>query len=421
MFATGLMLAMQLAAAIPSVTVMEATIVVEPESTMRRVFRFAPGDEILVTVEALKQEMAESERGDNAVGNAVVAGLSVLLPPKVGSASLGPIDADPMAQAGDQQLVELQCATAIGGPHWIAISGRHEGCRSTYRVTVKRRPATQSLRSFDTRVTPSRIDTVIDPILDGKQVYVAEGTMQYIPFEIPGDADRIVVVAANEESYNALTSGFASGLASIALSAALEKPTPVDLSSIRLGKDFGYSVEAYSGALKQWVPVATWARIHCDKTLIKPSERQYRLCRIQLDNSYSTFTAKTVKLSAYSLKLKPVYGHEEPPASPVADASADERQSRAGDAGSSKYRVVVYANGGEMGQKVLDALKVAGFAKDESCVIHGASGNAYIKYGAATEADVRTMRKLVSGLYAGKIEELDEFNADDYDVFINLP
>lgn len=421
MFATGLALAMQLMAAMPAVTVMEATIVVEPESTMKRVFRFAPGDEILVTVEALKQELAESQKGDNAVGNAVVAGLSVLLPPKVGSASLGPIDADPIAQAGDQRLVELQCVTATGGPHWLAISGRHEGCRSTYRVTVKRRPATQSLCSFDTRVTPSRIDTVIDPIFEGKQVYVAEGTMQYIPFEIPGDADRIVVVAANEESYNALTSGFASGLASIALSAALEKPTPVDLSSIRLGKDFGYSVEAYSGTLKQWVPVATWARIHCDKTLIKPSERQYKVCRIQLDNSYSRFTAKTVKLSAYSLKLKPVYSYEEPPASPAADVSADERQSQAGDAGSNKYRVVVYANDDELGQKVLDVVKVAGFAKDESCVIHGANGNAYIKYGAASADDVRTMRKLVSRLYDGTLVALNEFDSDDHDVFINLP
>ena len=68
MFATGLALAMQLMAAMPAVTVMEATIVVEPESTMKRVFRFAPGDEILVTVEALKQELAESQKGDNAVG-----------------------------------------------------------------------------------------------------------------------------------------------------------------------------------------------------------------------------------------------------------------------------------------------------------------------------------------------------------------
>lgn len=420
MVATCVMLVMQLASAMPAVTVMDATIVVEPESTVTKIFRFAPGDEILVTVEALKQEMAESEKGDNAVGNAIVAGLSALLPPRVGSVSLGLINAEPIAQAGDSQLVHLDCATATGGAHWIAVTGRHEGCRSTYRVTVKRKPAKESLRSYDTRVIPVRVDTVADLFFERK-LQLPAGFKQPLPFEFPGGADRIAIIVSNVESYNALTSELGSSLLSFVTKMAFGIPLPIDLSSIRTGRDFGYSVEAYSGALKQWVPVAPYALTLCDKTVISPSERRYIGCRVLLDNSYSMRTDKTVQVNAYALTLKPVYSYAEPPAGPDAGAEAINEQQAAKNAGRSKYRVVVYANDEGVGRKVLDVVKVAGFARDESCVIPGASGNAYIKYGAAFEDDVGTMRKLVSTLYDGTLVALNEFDSDDYDVFINLP
>jgi hypothetical protein len=421
MVATCVMLVMQLASALPAVMVMDATIFVEPESTVTKIFRFAPGDEILVTVEALKQELAESEKGDNTVGDAIVAGLSVLLTPKVGSVSLGPIDADPIAQAGDSQSVHLKCITTMGGPHWLAISGAHDGCRSTYRVTVKRKPARESLRSYDTRLVPAHIDTVADLFLE-KEVYLAMGATQDVAFELPTGADRIALIVSNMESYNALTSKLGSSLLGFVTNMAFGIPLPIDLSSIRTGKDFGYSAEAYSGTLKQGVPLVPRTRTLFDKILINPSKRRYLACRIHLDNLDSKWgTSKTVKVTAYALTLKPVYYYAEPPAGPDAGAEAINEPQAAKNAGSSKYRVVVYANDEGVGRKVLDVVKVAGFARDESCVITGADGDAYIKYGAASEDDVRTMRKLVSRLYDGTLAALNEFDSDDDDVFINLP
>jgi hypothetical protein len=86
-----------------------------------------------------------------------------------------------------------------------------------------------------------------------------------------------------------------------------------------------------------------------------------------------------------------------------------------------KYRVVVFANDQDMGEKVLAVVKAAGFANDESYVSDEPNDDANIKYGAADKEDIKTMRKLVSVLYEGKIEESDDFDSDDYDVFINLP
>jgi hypothetical protein len=86
-----------------------------------------------------------------------------------------------------------------------------------------------------------------------------------------------------------------------------------------------------------------------------------------------------------------------------------------------KYRVVVYANDQELGEKVLGVIKAAGYANDDSYVSEDPNDDANIKYGGASEQDVKAMRKLVSVLYDGKVMELNEFDSDDYDIFINLP
>jgi hypothetical protein len=86
-----------------------------------------------------------------------------------------------------------------------------------------------------------------------------------------------------------------------------------------------------------------------------------------------------------------------------------------------KYRVVVFANDQDMGEKVLAVVKAAGFANDESYLSDEPNDDANIKYGAASKEDIKAMRKLVSVLYDGKIEESDDFDSNDYDVFINLP
>jgi hypothetical protein len=85
------------------------------------------------------------------------------------------------------------------------------------------------------------------------------------------------------------------------------------------------------------------------------------------------------------------------------------------------YRVVVFANDQDLGERVLGVIKAAGFAKDESYVSDEPNEDADIKYGAASEDDISAIRKLVSVLYDGEIEESNEFDSDDYDVFINLP
>jgi hypothetical protein len=85
------------------------------------------------------------------------------------------------------------------------------------------------------------------------------------------------------------------------------------------------------------------------------------------------------------------------------------------------YKVVVYANDEDLGKKVLDVLTAGGFASSESYVTEDPNDDANIKYGAASKEDVKAMRKLVGAFYNGKLEEKEEFDEDDYDVFINLP
>jgi hypothetical protein len=86
-----------------------------------------------------------------------------------------------------------------------------------------------------------------------------------------------------------------------------------------------------------------------------------------------------------------------------------------------KYRVVLFTNDNDLGEKILGVIKAAGYAKDESYVTDEPNDSANIKYGAATSDDIEAMHKLVSVLYDGKIEESNDFDSDDYDVFINLP
>jgi hypothetical protein len=85
------------------------------------------------------------------------------------------------------------------------------------------------------------------------------------------------------------------------------------------------------------------------------------------------------------------------------------------------YKIVVYADDEDLGKKVLDVLLAGGFGSSESYVTEGPNDDANIKYGAATKDDIKAMRKLVSVFYDGKLEEMEEFDEDDYDVFINLP
>jgi hypothetical protein len=90
-------------------------------------------------------------------------------------------------------------------------------------------------------------------------------------------------------------------------------------------------------------------------------------------------------------------------------------------AGGAAYRVVVFANDQDLGEKVLGVIKAAGYAKDESYVTDEPNEDASIKYGAAGSDDIEAIHKLVSVLYDGDIEESNDFDSDDYDVFINLP
>lgn len=85
------------------------------------------------------------------------------------------------------------------------------------------------------------------------------------------------------------------------------------------------------------------------------------------------------------------------------------------------YKIVVLADDEDLGKKVLDVLVAGGFGNSESYVTGGPDDDANIKYGAATRDDVKAMRKLISVFYDGKLEETEEFDSDDYDVFINLP
>ncbi|MBN2465719.1 right-handed parallel beta-helix repeat-containing protein [candidate division WOR-3 bacterium] len=86
-----------------------------------------------------------------------------------------------------------------------------------------------------------------------------------------------------------------------------------------------------------------------------------------------------------------------------------------------QYRVVVFTNDEDLGEKILNVIKAAGYADDESYVTDEPDDDANIKYGAAGSDDIKAIRKLVSALYDGKIDLSDEFDSDDNDVFISLP
>lgn len=86
-----------------------------------------------------------------------------------------------------------------------------------------------------------------------------------------------------------------------------------------------------------------------------------------------------------------------------------------------KYHVVVYAHDKDLGILVLDAIRAAGYANDESYVTDEPNEDANIKCGAASKEDIKAIRELVSAFYDGWLVKKKEFDSDDYDVFINLP
>jgi len=86
-----------------------------------------------------------------------------------------------------------------------------------------------------------------------------------------------------------------------------------------------------------------------------------------------------------------------------------------------QYRVVILANDQDLGEKILDVIKAAGYAKDESYVTDEPNDDANIKYGAASDDDIEAIRKLVGVLYDAEPEASNDFDSDDYDIFINLP
>jgi hypothetical protein len=88
---------------------------------------------------------------------------------------------------------------------------------------------------------------------------------------------------------------------------------------------------------------------------------------------------------------------------------------------SGAYKIVVFADDEDLGKKVLDVLIAGGFGNSESYVTDEPEYDASIRYGAATTDDIEAMHKLISALYDGEIEESNDFDSDDYDVYIDLP
>jgi hypothetical protein len=103
----------------------------------------------------------------------------------------------------------------------------------------------------------------------------------------------------------------------------------------------------------------------------------------------------------------------------VQDTSPKEGPKATADTG--KYRVVVLANDKELGDKVLSALRDAGFTGEPSRVFGRADDAASMKYCAATKEDVKAMIKLVSGLYKGKLKVKEGLRSRECDVLFTLP
>ena len=89
--------------------------------------------------------------------------------------------------------------------------------------------------------------------------------------------------------------------------------------------------------------------------------------------------------------------------------------------GTGGYRIVVFSGDRQLGEFILKTIKAAGYANAESYVADDPNEEASIKYGAASDDDIAAIVELIGEHYDGYVEELNEFDSDDYDVFINLP
>jgi hypothetical protein len=286
------------------VLITQVSINVEPDSSIEKNFKFAPGDTIFVMAEAIKQELVQN--GTNDILDLTTKILEALQKPTVNSVLISEYEGETFAQAGDSQKVELKYFTPTGGPFSIIFKNTSSKCRKTYNIKLYRIPAQDSLISFDTRLAAVRIDTLIESVLD-KTCYLPAGEISFEQFTIPTSANKLVIIVSNEESYNALTTAVGSNLLSLVVQEAFGIPLPFDISSFKTGKNFGYSIDYFNPNLQIWSHINPETRTVLESRSIDLTKYKYENWKILLDNSFSIMTSKQVKLQIHTVTVKPIY------------------------------------------------------------------------------------------------------------------
>lgn len=289
---------------VAGVTVTQGSVIVGPDSSIERSFRFAPGDLVEVSVEATRQVPIAD--GSSDVLSAIAKVAMAFAKPKVSTVEIREYEGGPLVQAGDSQVVNLGYVVPAGGPFSIVIKNSELSCRKTYEFKVLRYPAHESLVRFDTRLAPVRTDTLVEELFD-QLIYLPALQSESRGFDVPVGAGKLVLIVSNEASYNLLTSQLGSSLASIAMSSVSGKPVPIDLSAVRTGKDFGYSICWFNPATQGWLEFSPSTRIVCEHRSIDLAKYPYTRWGVVFDNTFSLATSKTVKLKVYAVTLKPVY------------------------------------------------------------------------------------------------------------------
>jgi len=297
---------LQLPEGAKKVPLFQGKITIEPQDSIIKNFRYAPGDWIFVTAEAVEQTLVST-----GTDNPVLALAQLLSPPQltVSSIEISEYEGQVLSQTGDLKTIELTHFAPAGGLFSVIARNNSSEYRRIYNVKIFRVPSHDSLLAFDTRLTLTKIDTLIDPILD-KSCYL-EGGARPSPenFKVTTTVDKLVIIVTNEESFNALTSAVSmfSFVADIATGVPISGAVSNIVSTIPTGRDFGCRILYYNPSSQNVEEISPMTRTVFENRTIDIKKFNYYDWAVELDNSHDSMTSKQIRLQVYAVTLKPIY------------------------------------------------------------------------------------------------------------------
>ncbi|MEO0078554.1 MAG: hypothetical protein ABIK86_06100, partial [candidate division WOR-3 bacterium] len=150
------------------------------------------------------------------------------------------------------------------------------------------------------------VDTISEDLLD-EEKYIPAGSSDNVSFDVPSDVDRWAYWVGAKEAYSAMKQllGGTARVASVAFTgplAAFAAGAISDLTaSTSTNTDIGYTLSRWDGTT--WVRFVVGGRV-------KQSFRRMDVAgsfSIELDNSYSVLTGKTVHVQVSAIKFRKNY------------------------------------------------------------------------------------------------------------------